>query len=306
MKGDPHDYMQVGLAHFIAYPRGTLGRAAFVESIGALCRDEYFQVIEVTEIRREALRAEVQELVRASGKAIVFAAQPIQLRARLDLSAQDPRQRTGALDLLKSALEEAAEWRALAFTVVSGPDPGDEGREDARERLIGSLKELCEVSRSRSAPPVLLSVRDRLAAGLNRLVGPSEEAQEVVKAVIGYYPRFGLSLDFSDLPLLDEAADLVLSRLGEHLRHVHIGNCLLPQSPSQTAPEVDHPPFAVDGGEHGPAELAAFLRHLLEAGYLNEEARNPVTIAVRPLKGQTAHEAIESSKGVLDEAWKRV
>ena len=302
MKGTPQDFMLVGLAHFMMFPRVMTGKGPILETLCEVCRDDYFGLIELTEIRREGVRGEAQEQVRASGKEVVFAAQPIQLRNRLDLNAADPRERTRAMDLMKTFLNQAKEWRARAFTLVSGPDVAGEKRQDALERLLASIKELCEVSRSRNAPPVLLELSERHSEGTPRLIGPVAEARSIATSVIGYYPRFGMALDLGHILIEGESPLEAISVLGDTLKHVHIGNCIK-ESPQNPAYGHQHPPFGVEGGEIGPAELAAFLRALLEAGYLTEGGGNVVTIEVRPLKGQMPSEAIDASKAALDEAW---
>lgn len=305
MKGNPQDYMCVGLVHVMAYPRLMKGNGPVLDTLEEVCKDDYFRLLEISAIKRRSIREQARDMVRASGKLVAFAAQPLQLRDGLNLANPEPRARTDTLDFLKAMLDEASDWKAIGFEVLSGPDPGEDERKASTERLVSSLKELCEASRIRNAAPIRLETFDRLPFGKNRLIGPTEEAIEIAKAVRGYYPRFGLLLDLSHLPLLGETAEDALKPAAEYLKHVHIGNCVM-RDESHPAYGDEHPPFGIEEGENGVDELAEFLRVLLEIGYIYEDSRSPVSFEIKPLKGQKTVEMLEAGKKTLDEAWAKI
>ena len=298
MDGDLHDFVRIGVAHHVAYPRGLIGSPPVAEQVAELCADDYFDFIELSDVRRQAARAEVLQRLVAGRKAALFAAGPLQVREHLDLNAPWPRQRARALDELKEALDRALELKALAFTVISGrcgPAP-----EEDVDRLVASLKELCEVSRAKGAPPVLLTVSDEVPP---RAVGAPERAEETARAIVGYYPRFGLSLPIPGASPPAEGAGESLRRFGPYLKHVEIraraleaprpANGLSASSPAAASPCLD-----ADG-------LAAWFRLLKEAGFFDPSAKRPITLAVRPPRGQSVAAALAACKSELDEAWKR-
>jgi sugar phosphate isomerase/epimerase len=303
MRGDPHDVMTIGLVHFMAYPAVSAGRGPIIESLGEICRDNYFQLIEVSQIRRDSVREEARQMVRDAGKQVMFGAQPVFVRRRIDPSLSDPAERIETLDYVKEILEEAMEWQPSAFIVPSGPDPGEDGRENSLRRLLSSLKELCEASRTRGGPPILLETFDRQIYAKNRLVGPTQEAVEVAKAISAYFNSFGLVLDLAHLALLMEDPAESVKLAADYIKHVHIGNTIMRQF-YHPAYGDEHPPLGIPEGELGAKELTAFLKALFDVGYLREGSRNTVSFEVKPLKGQTAAQAVDAGKQVLDEAWK--
>jgi len=53
-------------------------------------------------------------------------------------------------------------------------------------------------------------------------------------------------------------------------------------------------------------ELAAYLRALLDAGFLSRERRPVLSFEVKPLAGESVEALIAGSKRVLDQAWAAV
>jgi sugar phosphate isomerase/epimerase len=313
MNGRPQDFMSVGIIHFMAFPEAGQDGGPVLETLKTLCEDDYFQAIEVTAIRDEAVRQQAIRLVRDSGKRAVFGAQPVLLAGRHDLNSTVPRVRQAALDAVRALIPQAKEWEATSLVVLSGPDPGEAERPLARTMFCASLKELCELSRRAAGPPVLLETFDRAPFARNRLIGPSEEAAWIADKVHPYYRSFGLVLDLSHLPLLGETPDHALKTVRQDLRHVHIGNCVL-RDRSHPAYGDQHPMFGIPEGENGVAELAAFLKALLEIRYIGDPsttdsgkagaARNIVSFEVKPFGSQTSAQVLENAKQTLDAAWK--
>jgi sugar phosphate isomerase/epimerase len=227
------------------------------------------------------------------------------VRNGLDLSEANPRERTATLDAVKEIMAEAVEWQALFFELVSGPDPGEQGRKGAIARLVSSLKELCEASRTAKGPAVLLESFDRQPYAKNRLIGATQDAVQVARAVASYYPRFGLLLDLSHLPLLSESPPDAVAKAADYLKHVHIGNCVT-RYPDHPAYGDEHPPFGIEEGENGPEQLAAFLRALLDVGYLREGSPNAVSFDVKPLKQEDVGKVLDSCKKTFEAAWRMV
>jgi len=297
--------MHVGIVHHMAYPKLMSGRGPLLETLGELCEDDYFQAVEVTWYYDEEVRKEAVALAQLTGKRVIFNAQPLIIRRGLDLHHDDPHERTRALDWMKKALAQATEWKAEAFLVMSGSDPGEAKRSSAREQFVGALKELCEASRVQGGPPILLENYDRWPQGRNCLIGPTSEARSVVHQVISYFRRFGLALDLGHLPLLDEDPASAVQVAGPYLRYVHLGNCVK-SDPEHPAFGDEHPSFATAGGANTLDDLALFLRALLEAGYLHRNGRNIVAFEIKPHGEETPRDVQEDAKRALDAAWKRL
>lgn len=302
MRGKPQDCMIVGLIHFMAYPETMKGEGPVVETLEAVCRDNYFGAVEVTHVSDPKARAEAAAMAREAGMKVAFGAQPILLSGGLNLNAADPLERRKAVDAARRAVDEAVEWGACGVAVLSGKDPGPDARNEERAYLVASLKELCEHSRQQQGPPVLLEVFDRVEYGKNCLVGPTAEATAIARQVTPYFPSFGLMIDLSHLPLLGETPEQAVKAAGKALKHAHLGNCVM-RSPDHPAYGDNHPMFGIPDGENGVAELVAFLIALLDAGFIAQGSGSIVSFEVKPFGGQSSEEVIANSKETLNAAW---
>lgn len=301
MESDLHSFMKVGIVHFMAYPETMGGEGPILETIAKTVEDDFFGAIEVTRIKNEDARAAVAEMLRTGGLAVGFGTQPILLSQRLDLNSADPASRARAVEQVKNAVREAYALGAQRLAVLSGPDPGDAARPQAMELLADSLQQVCAYTDSLGDMGITLEVFDR---GVDKkcLIGSTEEAVAISKAVRQKYRRFGLMIDLSHLPLQGETAAQSLGTAKDHLVHVHIGNCVK-KDRSHPAYGDMHPRFGISQGENGVPELREFLRVLLDIGYIGHGQQKVVAFEVRPQKGETSGAVIANAKRTLREAW---
>jgi hypothetical protein len=87
--------------------------------------------------------------------------------------------------------------------------------------------------------------------------------------------------------------------------HAHIGNCVI-RNPDHEAYGDNHPRFGCNDGENDTGEVVAFLRELLEIGYLDPETRPILSFEVCPLEGESPEVVVAGAKRVLDAAWAAV
>ena len=294
--------MDVGIVHFMAFPEVMKGEGPVLETLQTVCDDDYFQAVEVTCIGDASVRKQAVAMVRKAGMKVGFGAQPALIGGGCDLNTLDVRERQRSLDVARGCLEEASEWEACSLAVVSGKDPGEAQHKSAKAMLIASMKELCEFSRRTSNMPILLENFDRVPFGKNCLIGPTEEAALIADRVYPLYRFFGLLVDLSHLPLLCETPEDAIRSAAPYLRLVHIGNCVMNDA-DHPAYGDQHPVFGVPGGENGVDELAAFLKALLDVGYIGEGKRNVVSFEVKPFGDQTSGEVVALAKETLDAAW---
>ena len=71
-----HDYMQVGIVSFMAYPEIIKGEGPVLQTISEILEDPFFTAIEVTCIQDDSIRREAKTLLGKSGKIVGFGAQP--------------------------------------------------------------------------------------------------------------------------------------------------------------------------------------------------------------------------------------
>jgi len=305
MEGKPQDFMKVGLIHFMAFPEIMKGEGPVVETLTQICSDPYFQAVEVTHVADAAARNEAIQVARDAGFAVAYGCQPVLLSQKLNLNHPEKAERAKALQAAKENIDEAYEWDAAGFAVLSGPDPGDDARDEGWNLLEDSIRQLCEYSAARGGMPVVLETFDRQPYGKNCLAGPTRESVASAQKVIADCPSFGLMLDLSHLPLLGENPDFTLTTAKPVLSHLHIGNCVM-RHPDHPAYGDNHPVFGIEEGENDADSLAEFLREALKAGYTSKDNRRIVSFELKPYGDQTPADVIKNAKETLDEAWPKV
>ena len=298
--------MRLSIVHFMAYPAAMSGKGPILESIDDLTADGFFDLLEVTHIEDDALRREAVHRIHTAGMQLAYACQPLILGGKLNLHSRDAAERRRALDRLLAALDEAVEMRAVGFAVMSGPDPGQSHRAEEQKLFVDSLQELC--TRARELNPDLAVVAetfDRVPFGKNCLVGPTSEAVDLARKVRADFPRFGLMLDLSHLPLLNETAGEAIPLAAPVLAHAHVGNCVK-KNPNNPYYGDNHPPFDYPDGENGLPELVDFLQCLLRAGYLDETHPPIVGVEIKPLNDAMRPAIFGNIKHYLSRALREV
>ena len=300
MKESLHDYMKVGIVHFMAYPFALSGEEPVADSIAEIVEDDFFDAIEVTRINDDAERRRVADILATSGATVGFGGQPYVLKGRLNLNSPDEEERAHAIDVLKKGIDQAYELGAGKFGFLSGPKPPAAQRDQALELLADSIVQLGRYARSKGDLVLSLETFDdstdkKAFIGTNRLA--CELAYEVRKAI----PNFGLMVDLSHLPMQGETSRQALRVTQEFINHAHIGNCVIGDPGHPDYGDL-HPYF---GHPDGP-QVREFLRCLLDIGYLRPDApeRNIVAFEVQPLGGQRSRAVIADAKRVLREAWR--
>lgn len=305
MTGRPQDCMKVGIIHFMAFPNTIKGEGPIVETLEKICRDDYFQVVELTHIKDPKVRKEAIAVARAAGITVGFGAQPIVLINKLSLNSSDSATRQKAVDAIKAGIDEAYEWGAAGLAVLSGPVPSADKIAEEKNLLVDSLKALCRYSKSKGNMPILLETFDRKPFGKNCLIGPTSDAIDVADTVAADFPSFGLMLDLSHMPLLEESTAQMLRASGRHMKHIHIGNCVM-KDKDNPAYGDGHPRFGAEGGENDVAELAEFLSVLKDMGYIGRGKQNIVSFEVKPYGDETPEFVIQNAKDTLNRAWAQV
>lgn len=295
-------YARVGIIHFMLWPQAMSGDGPIAETFERLAADATFDAIEVTRINDPTARRRVRDLAQTARLTLAFGAQPILLGGKLDLNAPSDADRTAAIEAVQRAIDQAIELGAVGCAVLSGPDPGEGGRKAAADRLVDSLKWLCDYAAHRGSMPIALETFDRVPYGKNCLIGPNAEAAEVARRVRRDFPSFGLMIDLSHLPLQGETPQQAVSAVRDYLVHAHMGNCVM-RDAAHEAYGDSHPRFGVPGGENDVPQLADYLRALLDAGFLSTTWRPILSFEVKPLKGESVEALVAGSKRTLAAAW---
>lgn len=304
MKTSLHDYMKVGIVHFMAYPFALSGDGEIAKTVASIVEDDFFDEIEITRVNDQAERDAVKGLLTSSGITVGFGAQPYILKGKLDLNSTKEEERAKAIETLKTAIDQAYEVGAGKLGFLSGPKPPAQDRDAALELLADSIVQLGRYAKSKGDLVLSLETFDdstdkRALIGTNRLA--CELAYEVRKAI----PDFGLMVDLSHLPMQGETIRQALSATEEFINHAHIGNCVIRDTSDPAYGDL-HPHFGHPKGENHVPQVRDFLRGLMDIGYLREDApqRNVVAFEIQPLGDQRAPVIIAEAKRVLREAWR--
>jgi sugar phosphate isomerase/epimerase len=284
------------------YPETLNGSGPIVETVSRIVNDDFFSMIEVGHINDPEARKQVADVIATSHARVAFGAQPIILTKKLDPNSFDETKRKEALSALMPGIDEARELGAKRFTILSGPDPGEDKRAAGRELLVQSLLELCAYGKDRGVS-ITLETFDRKIEKKS-LIGPSDEALVVAKAVKKRYPDFGLMYDMGHAPLLEEDPAKSLGMLKDYLVHVHVGNCV--KKPGLLAYGDQHPRFGLSGSENDVPELVKFLHALLDIEYIPPNPRevSPVIgFELKPVPGEKSESVIANAKRTWRKAW---
>jgi len=302
-------WFDCGIVTPSAFPETLRGEYPVVGVCRELLRDDFHTAIEVVPIIDPLGRKHVAEMTAAAGAVLVsVAAVPYALQG-IRPAADDPGVWQESLDRAKRFVDDAYEMGAPLQQVTGGPDPGPDGRAAARRRLVEFYARLCEHAISRRPErPLSLSIEpvDR-DVQLKGLIGPTEEAVEVVEAVRRRWPNVGLTLDLSHILELGESPEQAVAIGKDYLDHIHLANTVL--EPGHPLYGDQHPQFGVPHGVVDVPAVARFLTILREANFFTPQAygaRPVVSVEVRPGPGQDPHLVYTATKRMLRQAFAMV
>jgi sugar phosphate isomerase/epimerase len=299
--------VNIGIVHSMAYPK-LESEEEVITTIEEIVEDDFFGAIEVSNLTPE-LAEKVGDILKSAHMDVIYAGQTSLLREGVSLCSLEEAERKRAVELGKRNIDIAYQVGASILAVCSGKDPGEQLREEAREKLVASLKELCAYAQEKGVENILTISLENFDREIDKkfLIGPSEEAGKIAEEIKKEFSNFGLTLDLAHLPLLKEKPHEALISVSDYLVHIHIGNCILREENPLYGD--NHPPFDVEDGEIGVDELRAFLEALIYIGYLKRSVptRLPViSFEIKPLPGQNPRAVIAGAKRTFIEAWAKI
>lgn len=298
---------KLGVVQFMAFPNSDQNPEALLAALKSLAVDPDFGLVELTRMPDRQTLSQVRSLLEAAHLDCGFAATPVILRHGLNPSATDESVRKSAVSELKSCVDEAISLGAKTLTLMSGPFGGDEAGE--LKAFIKTLDEICSYAADKSPDNPLLVLVEPFDRNVDKkaLIGPSSLAGVLASEILARHKNFGLLIDLSHLPLLNEAVDECLISLPpDSVRHVHIGNCVtVPDDPLYGD---QHPPFGYPRSENGVEQVRVFLSALHYSGYFARPSPYglpTVSFEVKPLPDQDPLIVLANAKRVLKEALAR-
>ena len=298
-----YNYMKVGLIHFMAYPSTMRGEGPIIETIRKIAVDDYFNAIEITWIKDPAVREQAKKMLDASHMTVAYGGQPRLLTTGLNINDINEEGRQKAVETLKEGIDEAYEMGAVGFAFLSGKYEKEQ-KEEAYKVLVKSTKELCAYAKIKGNIKVVHEVFD-YDIDKKSLVGPVGLAKRYAEDITMKFDNFGLMVDLSHLPLIRETAEQAILPIKEYIVHAHMGNCVVKDSILPAYGDV-HPRFGFPGGENDVDELVAYLKVLLQIGFLNVKSPPIVSFEVKPFGDEDADIVVANAKRVLNLAWSKL
>jgi sugar phosphate isomerase/epimerase len=292
-----YKYFKVGIIHFMAYPTTMKGEGPILETITKIAEDDFFTAIEITKINDPEIRAKARDILICSGLAVGYGAQPVVLSTPLNPNSLDEAERKKAVEVLQQCIDEANYMGANRMAFLSGKDPGNDLRDSALDALVKTTRELCDYAEAKDMG-IAIETFDK-EIDKKALIGPSDLASEFADAV--NRRNFGLMVDLSHLPLLEETSEECAWYVKDHVVHLHVGNCVMREG--HPAYGDAHPRFGVEGGENDVWELADFLKAFIDIGFLNGERQPFMSFEVKPMAGESSAIVIANAKRALNQAW---
>jgi sugar phosphate isomerase/epimerase len=293
-------YLQLGVVHFMAFPECLGGEGPQLETLAEICHDPFFDAVDVGPMHDPEQRRACAALLRDCQMAVTFACQPLQLQRGLDLNAADEGGRRQAVQAVLDCLDQAKELGAGRLALMSGKNVPARELPAARERLVGSLKEICRAARERAGLPVVLEIFDH-DMDKKALVGTCATAATVARAMKRDFPDFGLLHDLSHIYLCHEEPARHFPLIREHLVAIHMGSSVSDRGHPLFGDS--HPLFGMAGGDSGVPQLRDFIRVLFDVGYLRPGRRPVCGFEVKPPAGVSPQTAIANMKRTWQQAW---
>lgn len=303
MDSSIHNYMRVGIIHFMAYPDTIRGEGPILETIRKIALDEYFDAIEITWIKDPDIRKKAKKILDTAHMTVAFGGQPILLTQNLNINDLDASARKKAVSAMKSGIDEAYEMGSEGFAFLSGKYEDDK-KDDAYKALIDSTAEMCEYSKKSGNMKIILEVFD-FDIDKKSIIGPATLAKKYAHEIRSSFDNFGLMVDLSHLPLLRESPEESIMPVKDYIVHAHMGNCVV-KEPGMPGYGDLHPRFGFPGSENSISEMTEYLKVLKRTGFLNDKNPPILSFEVKPFGDEDPDLVVANAKRVLNRAWANV
>ena len=291
MRESIHKYFQVGTIQWMSYPRREP-----MESLKAICRDDYFDAVEVKGfgVNNEEARA----LLGQSHLKVCYGAQPRLLGGNLNPNHIDEEERRKAEATLIEAVDEAEYLGARGIAFLAGKwQP--ETKEQAYVQLLKTTRAVCDYAGAKGMS-VELEVFD-FDMDKAALIGPAPYAARFAADMRTTHINFGLLVDLSHFPTTYETSQFVIRLLRPYITHFHFGNAVGRKGFDGYGDL--HPRFGYPNSANDTPELIDYLRVIKEEGFLDATSPYVLSMEVTLRPGEDEEIVLANTKRVLNRAW---
>ena len=291
MRESIHKYFKVGVIQWMSYPKRDP-----MDSLLAICRDDYFDAIEVKGYGEK--NPEARALLEQSHLKVCYGAQPRLLGPKLNPNALDEEERKKAEATLLEALDEAEYLGAKGIAFLAGKW-AMETREEAYAQLLKTTRRVCDRAAEKGMT-VELEVFD-FDMDKAVLIGPAPLAARFAADMRTSHSNFGLLVDLSHFPTTYETSEFVIRTLRPYITHFHFGNAVV--EPGCDGYGDLHPRFGYPHSANDTPELLDYLRVLKREGFFDPEKQYVLSMEVTLRPGEDEDIVLANTKRVLNRAW---
>ncbi len=286
-----HKYFKVGTIQWMSYPK-----SAPMDSLKAICRDDYFDAIELKGYGEDNEKAKA--LLDQSHLKVCYGAQPRLLSTGLNPNDVDEEGRQKAEATLIEGIDEAEYLGAGGIAFLAGKW-APETKELQYQQLLKTTRNLCDYA-AKKGMMIELEVFD-FDMDKAALIGPAPYAAKFAADMRTTHNNFGLLVDLSHFPTTYETSQFVVRTLRPYITHFHFGNAVV--KPGCDGYGDLHPRFGYPNSANDTPELVDYLRVLKEEGFLNEENPYVLSMEVTLRPGEDEEIVLANTKRVLNRAW---
>lgn len=197
-----------------------------LDAVGRMLDMGYYKRIETGSLKSRHMRDRLGKLLKQQQVSMTQWITNDINRRQLNPATLDPAVRKMTIKAMKELVDAAAESGADAMAFVSGPDPGEAGREEGKKGLVEVICQVADKMREYPGMRLLLEPLDR-GAHKNQLLGPSEDCLEVLDAAAGAGCDCWLSWDSAHMALNREDLETSIQVCGPYIGHIHLANAIL-------------------------------------------------------------------------------
>lgn len=295
MKESIHKYFQIGTIQWMSHPPNQYD---LLDSLKTIACDDYFDAIEITQIKDDILREKAKKLLEQSHLKVCYGAQPRLLSTGLNPNDLEEEGRLKAEATLIAAVDEAEYLGAKGIAFLAGKWE-EETREQAYGQLLKTTKAVCDYAAGKNMQ-VNLEVFD-FDMDKAALIGPAPYAARFAADMRMVCNNFGLLVDLSHFPTTYETGKFVIQTLRPYITHLHIGNAVV--KPGAEAYGDMHPRFGFPDSANDTMELVDFFKVLKEEGFFNAENPHVLSLEVKPWGEEDGDIILANTKRVINRAW---
>ena len=295
MKDSIHKYFQIGTIQWMSHPPADY---EVLESIKTICCDDYFDVLEVTQMKDEAVREKARKMLEQAHMRVCYGAQPRLLGTGLNPNDIDEEGRLKAERTLLEAVDEAEYLGAGGIAFLAGKWE-EKTKEESYVQLKKTTKRVCDYAAEKGME-VELEVFD-YDMDKAALIGPAPYAAKFAADMRCMCSNFGLIVDLSHFPTTYETSKFVIQTLRPYITHFHIGNAVVKKGCEAYGDQ--HPRFGYPESANDTEQLLEFFKVLKEEGFLNKDQPYVLSFEVKPWKGEDGDLVLAGTKRVINRAW---